>query len=118
VAKRILVVDDNAYFRRMATELLTLRGFDVLQPVCDGDDALAAVSRACPDGVLLDVNLPGPDGFAVAARLTATCPSLTVVLVSVDLDAVTAATLSSCGAAAFVPKTDLATTDLVRLFHR
>jgi DNA-binding NarL/FixJ family response regulator len=116
VAIRILVVDDSQHFRQGARELLTLRGLQVVAGVADGKEALAAVMRRCPDGVLLDVNLPGRDGYAVAASLAAVCPAARIVLTSSDIDGVPTSVLSECGATAFVPKTELATVDLGRLF--
>ena len=116
VVIRILVVDDNQHFRRHVGELLVLGGLEVVDAAADGEDALAAVVRACPDGVLLDINLPGLDGYAVAASLAAICPAATIVLTSSDVDEVPAAVLLECGATAFVSKTDLATLDLRLLF--
>jgi CheY-like chemotaxis protein len=118
VKVRILVVDDSRHFRRTAGELLVARGFELLDAVTDGEEALELISRACPDGVLLDINLPGRDGFAVAASLAAACPATRIVLTSSDIDAVPDAVLKDCGATAFVAKTELATTDLVRLFAK
>jgi CheY-like chemotaxis protein len=117
VIRRILVVDDSGTFRVTAAELLNLRGFGLLAAAADGEEAHAAVvAHGCPDGVLLDINLPGPDGFAVAASLTSVCPQARIVLTSADVDDVPASTLADCGAVAFVPKTGLATADLDRLF--
>jgi two-component system, chemotaxis family, protein-glutamate methylesterase/glutaminase len=116
VAIRILVVDDSQHFRRVVHELLMLRGFEVVDVAADGEDALAAVVRDCPDGVLLDINLPGRDGYAVSASLASVCPAATIVLTSSDVDGVSPAVLGECGATAFVPKTELATVDLRRLF--
>jgi DNA-binding NarL/FixJ family response regulator len=116
VGIRILVVDDSQGFRQGVGELLTLRGLEVIASAANGQEALAAAIRGCPDGVLLDVNLPGPDGYAVAASLAAVCPTAKIVLTSSDVDNVPTAILRQCGASAFVPKTDLATVDLGRLF--
>jgi CheY-like chemotaxis protein len=116
VAIRILVVDDSPPFRRRARELLTLRGLEVVAAAADGDDAIAAVVRACPDGVLLDINLPGRDGYAIASSLAKLCPVARIVLTSSDVDGVSAVVLDECGATAFVAKVDLATIDLQRLF--
>ena len=118
VAIRILVVDDSPPFRRRALELLTLRGLEVVAAAADGDDAIAAVVRACPDGVLLDINLPGRDGYAIASSLAMLCPAARIVLTSSDVEGVSAAVLDECGATAFVPKVDLATIDLQRLFSQ
>lgn len=113
---RILIVDDSEPFRRTIGELLAARGFELLDAVADGVAALAAVSGDCPDGVLLDIHLPGRDGFAVAASIASVCPAAAIVLTSSDIDAVPSAELRNCGAAAFVPKMELATADLNRLF--
>jgi DNA-binding NarL/FixJ family response regulator len=117
VTRRILIVDDSESFRSTASVLLTARGFELLGSVTDGEAALAAVADDCPDGILLDINLPGRDGFAVAAAIAATHPGVRIVLTSSDTDDVPGALLRTCGATAFVPKTELATADLEKLFN-
>jgi DNA-binding response OmpR family regulator len=118
VAIRVLIVDDDARFLGLAAELLAERGFDVLGKAMDADQALAVASRDCPDGILLDINLPGRDGFATAAALSAACPSATIVLTSADVPRVAAEILRGCSAHAFVPKEEFATADLAGLFTR
>ena len=71
---RILIVDDNPRFRALAAELLAARGFELVEEVAGGEQALAAVAVECPGGVLLDINLPGLNGFEIAALLAAVCP--------------------------------------------
>jgi DNA-binding NarL/FixJ family response regulator len=97
--------------------LLVARGFELLGSVPDGEAALAAVAGDCPDGILLDINLPGRDGFAVAAAIAATYPAVRIVLTSSDTEHVPSALLNTCGATAFVPKTELATADLETLLN-
>ena len=116
VASRILIVDDSPRFRAVAADLLAARGFVLFDEAADGEQALAAVAGGCPDGILLDLNLPGPDGFAVAASLAVACPRARIVLTSADIGHVPASVLKSCGAIAFVPKQDLAAADLGVLF--
>jgi DNA-binding NarL/FixJ family response regulator len=116
VAIRILVVDDSPHFRNAVRELLQLRGLEVVDVAADGEDALAAVAGTSPDGVLLDINLPGRDGYAVAAAIASVRPAARIVLTSSDVDGVPTPVLAECGATAFVPKTELATVDLPRLF--
>jgi len=118
VAVRILIVDDDASFLGLAAELLVERGFDVLGQAMNADQALAATTREHPDGILLDINLPGRDGFATAAALSQACPSARIVLTSADVRNVAAEILRSCSVYAFVPKEELATTDLGDLFRR
>jgi DNA-binding NarL/FixJ family response regulator len=117
VTGRILIVDDSESFRSTAGVLLAARGFELLEPAPDGEAALAAVSGDCPDGILLDINLPGQDGFAVAAAIAAAYPAVRIVLTSSDTEHVSGALLKMCGATAFVPKTDLAAADLDTLFN-
>ena len=82
VRPTVLIVDDHADFRASARALLELQGFEVVGDVEDGDAALAATERLRPDVVLLDVQLPGIDGFEVADRLAAVEPRPRVVLIS------------------------------------
>jgi CheY-like chemotaxis protein len=112
----ILIVDDNPHFLRTAERLLTMQGLNPFGLVAGGDEALAALDRGCPDGVLIDINLGVQDGFQVAAALAARCPRLPIVLMSSDADAVGGLQLQRCGATSFVPKTELASTDLGQLF--
>jgi CheY-like chemotaxis protein len=112
VAGRILIVDDSPDFRAIAAKLLAARGFELVEDAADGEQALAAVAAKCPDGILLDINLPGPDGFTVAASLAAFCPGARIVLTSADFDQVPPQVLKACAATAFVPKQELAIADL------
>jgi CheY-like chemotaxis protein len=112
------VVDDNDPFRSTVAELLTLRGFRVVGEAANGDEALAAVDGDCPDGVLLDVNMPGQDGYTVSALLAVMCPAARIVLTSSEAGQVAPDVLERCGAVAFVPKMELAASDLQSLFRR
>ena len=79
---RVLIVDDHASFRAVARRVLSCDGFDVVGEAADGAGAVAAVRALRPDLVLLDVQLPDLDGFAVAALLAAEAAPPDVVLVS------------------------------------
>jgi two-component system CheB/CheR fusion protein len=67
---RTLVVDDNEDAARSIGYLLEMSGHEVTLAF-DGPGALAAAAAAPPDLVLLDIGLPGMDGYAVAAQLRA-----------------------------------------------
>jgi PAS domain S-box-containing protein len=82
--RRILVADDVAENRALLTSLLQPLGFDVSE-ASDGDVALAAVQANAPDLVLLDLVMPGLDGFEVVKRLRAAHgPEPKVVAVSAN----------------------------------
>ena len=66
----MLVVDDNVDAAKTMGHLLRLTGHEV-SLAHDGPAALAAAAVAPPDLILLDIGLPGMDGYAVAARLRA-----------------------------------------------
>jgi two-component system phosphate regulon response regulator PhoB len=66
--RRVLVVDDDAAIRMVCAAHLALAGFEVLE----AEDGLRGLERARddrPELVLLDVRMPGLDGFELAARL-------------------------------------------------
>jgi len=67
---RIVVADDHPTFRRGLRELLDLEpDFLVVAECGDGDSALTAIERERPAIALLDVDMPGKDGFAVVRAL-------------------------------------------------
>lgn len=78
----VLIVDDFAQFRRRARALLEADGFEVVGEACDGLSALAEAARLRPAVVLLDVQLPGLDGFEIAAQLAGGRDPPAVVLIS------------------------------------
>jgi DNA-binding response OmpR family regulator len=67
-AKTLLVVDDDAAVRESLEELLRHQGYRVLTAV-DGEDGLRTVREQRPDLIVLDVGLPGMDGFRVATLI-------------------------------------------------
>lgn len=117
MVRTALIVDDSPEFREAAVALLAERGFDVLTTAADASQALDAAAGACPDGILVDIGLPGVDGFAAAASLAAACPAARIVLTSATFAHVPPEALRECAAVAFVPKEELADADLERLFR-
>jgi two-component system response regulator MprA len=68
--ERVLIVEDDAPVRRMLERSLSAEGFEVSSSP-DGGAALASAERSAPDLVVLDVAMPGLDGFEVCRRLRA-----------------------------------------------
>lgn len=67
---RVLIVDDEPLARmRLASLLGECEGVALAGSVGDGEAALSALSELQPDLLLLDINMPGLDGLALAARL-------------------------------------------------
>jgi DNA-binding NarL/FixJ family response regulator len=112
----VLIVDDHAAFRSAARAVLEASGYDVLGEAADGASALAAVATLRPELVLLDIQLPDIDGFAVARRLAATPnPGPVVVFVSSRSASAYRRRLADSPAAGFIEKSDLSGASLAHL---
>jgi two-component system OmpR family response regulator len=79
--RRLLVVDDEATVRELLSDALRFAGFDV-SSAATGAEAVAMAGREPPDLVLLDVMLPGMDGFEVVRRLRAAGGRVPVLFLS------------------------------------
>jgi DNA-binding NarL/FixJ family response regulator len=103
----VLIVDDHGEFRASARALLESEGFEVVGEASDGASAIDAVTRIQPEIVLLDIQIPEPDGLEVAERLARTPHPPIVVLIS-SRDAVAyGARLRNSPARGFIPKSGL-----------
>jgi DNA-binding response OmpR family regulator len=109
---RVLIVDDDPRVRALARALLQAAGYAVAAEAADGAQALAAVRRVRPDAAIVDVQLPDTDGLALARTLVDSDSGLRIVLTSTDPTLVSVAALAESPAVAFVPKDELAITDL------
>ncbi len=78
---RVLLVDDEEDFAETLAERLELRGFRV-RTAPDGETALGVVQGEPPDAVILDIRLPGLDGFDVLGKLAEDHPGLPVILLT------------------------------------
>jgi DNA-binding NarL/FixJ family response regulator len=116
VPTRVLIVDDHQPFRVVARELLESAGYVVAGEATDAAEALAAVAAEAPDAVLLDVQLPGEDGFAVAARLAAADGPAVILISSRDADDY-GRRVRSCGARGFIPKSKLSAATFAALLE-
>jgi DNA-binding NarL/FixJ family response regulator len=105
--RTVLIVDDHEAFRESATALLEAEGFDVVGEAADGPQAIAEVERLQPEVVLLDIQLPELDGFAVAERLAALPEAPRVVLISSREANAYGHRLVETAARGFIPKREL-----------
>jgi len=104
----VLVIDDDPAFRALAVRMLAGMGLAVVGEAGTGDAATQAASRLRPQSALVDVGLPDGAGVALARDLAALPWAPRVVLTSSDADATSPAAAISVGAAAFIPKGELA----------
>ena len=112
---RVLIVDDHAPFRSLARRLLMVGGFQVVGEAADGAGALAAFRNTAPDVVLLDVQLPDMDGFALDGLLAAEPAAPLVVLVSSRALLDYGHRVDASMARGFIAKADLSGETLLRV---
>ncbi len=103
----VLIVDDHDGFRAYARALLADAGFDVVAEAADGRAARELAGRFDPMIVLLDVQLPDIDGFAIARELADGQSSAAVVLVSTRDASDYGRRLAASGAIGFISKSRL-----------
>ena len=115
MARTVLIVDDHDEFRAAARAVLELDGFEVVGEAADGDGAVSECARVHPDVVLLDVLLPGADGFEIARRLIVDGQGPEVVLTSTRDASAYARRLASTPAKGFVPKHQLSGPAITRI---
>ncbi len=72
--KKVLYVEDDAASRMLIRRILEIRGYEVHEAE-DGLSAIRVAQEVLPDLILMDINIPGMDGFAVTTRLKS-IPSL------------------------------------------
>ena len=81
MAGRILAVDDQEDNRRILRDLLTMAGYEVIEAVT-GEDAVTLALAQRPDLILMDIQLPGIDGYEATRRVKAN-PALRAIPVIV-----------------------------------
>ena len=67
MAKKILIVEDDKFLRELIARKLRNEGYEVLEAE-DGEEGLKKIKEIKPDLILLDLILPGIDGFEVLAK--------------------------------------------------
>jgi len=68
--KRILVIEDNEENRRLLRDLLTSFGYELIEALT-GEEGLTAAETQRPDLILMDIQLPGIDGYETTRRIKA-----------------------------------------------
>jgi len=118
MARAVLVVDDQPEFLTLARALLSGHpDLIVIGEATSCDGALALLPSLSPDGVILDVQLSGMNGFEAARRLADASPGLRLIMVSAYGDPQYEQLARAAGAVAFLPKKELSAEAVVRIFQ-
>lgn len=83
---KILLVEDNDFNRDMLSRRLQRRGYDIVS-VGDGEQALRLAPAELPDLILMDINLPGMDGWEATRRLRANEKTAAIPIVALTAHA-------------------------------
>jgi two-component system cell cycle response regulator DivK len=70
MSKRILVIEDQEDNRQIVRDLVTASGYELIEATT-GEEGLEVASRERPDLILMDIQLPGIDGYEVTRRIKA-----------------------------------------------
>jgi DNA-binding NarL/FixJ family response regulator len=105
--RTVVIADDHPSFRASARAILESEGFQVVGEAEDGAEAITAVHALGPDVLLLDVQLPDMDGFAVCRELHLNGGPPAVVLVSSRDACDYGGLIEQSGARGFIPKAEL-----------
>jgi len=81
--KRVLLVEDNVYFRQFLKESLRARlpSLDILEAT-NGEEALMRMETLLPDTIFTDLRLPGANGLELTKRIKAQYPGTIVVIIT------------------------------------
>jgi len=103
IRARVLVVDDELEMRKMVSEHLQEKGYDVIE-AGDGEEALARMPEYRPNIVLLDLMMAGIGGMETLSRIKAMAPETCVIMVTAIDEIESAQTALGRGASDYVTK--------------
>lgn len=83
MAKKILIIEDDKFLRELIVQKFVKEGYEISESV-DGEDGLKKIKASKPDLILLDLILPGIDGFEVLSQIkeNQTLSSIPVIIFS------------------------------------
>jgi DNA-binding NarL/FixJ family response regulator len=81
--KRILIVEDNAFFLQFLKEAMHLRfpSIDILE-AANGEEAMQKIKTLSPEAIFMDLRLPGENGLELTRKIKAQYPDIVVVILT------------------------------------
>ena len=114
---RVMVVDDHPMWRDAVERDLAGAGRDVVAVAADGREAVARFPAARPDVVLLDLQIPEPDGVAVTAAIAERAPGTRVLILSASGEQADVLAAVKAGATGYLVKS-ASREELLEAIHR
>ena len=114
---RVMVVDDHPMWRDAVERDLAASGFEVVAVAATGTEALARFPAARPQVVVLDLQIPAPNGVAVTAEMLRTDPAARVLILSASGEQVDVLEAVKAGATGYLVKS-ASRTDLIDAVRR
>lgn len=114
---KIIVVDDHGIVRAGIRRLLQCDGdIEIVAEAKTGEEAVQLVQELKPDVVLMDINMPGTDGFSASMQLLHSSSSVKVLIISAQEDDIIPSRLLKMGVSGYLTKSDNADA-LVKAIH-
>lgn len=102
---RVLLVDDDPVFRELLAFVLRAdAGAEIVGQGSDGAEGVELARALCPDVVVMDLRMPGMDGFEATRQISTSVPGTHVLVVSSSKEREDVARATAAGAAAYLPK--------------
>lgn len=101
---KVLVCEDHPVYRDGLVSALRDNGLDVVSDVADGESAIEAAMRSCPDVVIMDLALPGMSGVDAAQQLIEKHPGVAVIALTMSEDDATVFAVLRAGARGYLLK--------------
>ena len=114
---RVMVVDDHPMWRDAVERDLVAAGHEVVAVASDGREALARFPAAAPEVVVLDLQIPGPDGVEVTGRVLSHDPQARVLILSASGEQGDVLEAIKAGATGYLVKS-ASSADLVQAVER
>jgi two-component system response regulator DesR len=105
---RILIADDNDIFRKALRQLLEGADHWEIVEVLDGDQAVTKSAETRPNVIILDLAMPGKDGFAAARDISALLPAIPILMCTMHMSPLVEAEALKSGIQKVFSKTDSA----------
>lgn len=102
-AQRVLIVDDDTFFLKRLEHLLAAENI-LLNSYSDSKQVVDAITKFVPELLVLDINMPGLNGFEVCRQVRKTHPTLPIILISADCSDDVRARATESGANHFAAK--------------